>query len=140
MKNQQFPLVTIGIPTYNRADGYLRETLESALAQSYPNLEILVADNCSTDNTKLVVESYKDKRVRYFRHETGLIPNDNFNFCLSQARGYYFLLLHNMIVRFATQARRVVSPDLSFHTRNNNYGFNYAIGGTTLYESITIRG
>ncbi|RPI48187.1 MAG: glycosyltransferase, partial [Betaproteobacteria bacterium] len=38
------PLVSIGIPTYNRADGYLKETLESALAQTYPNMEIVVAD------------------------------------------------------------------------------------------------
>jgi glycosyltransferase involved in cell wall biosynthesis len=93
--NQQFPLVTIGIPTYNRADGYLRETLESALAQTYPNLEIVVADNCSPDNTKTVIESDNDARIQYFRHEHGLIPNDNFNFCLSQARGSYFLLLHD---------------------------------------------
>jgi hypothetical protein len=89
------PLVTIGIPTYNRADGYLQETLESALAQTYPNLEIIVADNCSPDNTRTVVEGYGDSRIRYFRHEPGIKPNDNFNFCLQQAKGAYFLLLHD---------------------------------------------
>jgi len=90
-----FPLVSIGIPTYNRASGYLRETLESALAQTYPNLEIVVADNCSPDNTRAVVEGYGDRRIRYFRHDAGMKPNDNFNFCLQQARGTYFLLLHD---------------------------------------------
>jgi glycosyltransferase involved in cell wall biosynthesis len=89
------PLVTIGIPTYNRASGYLREALESALAQTYPNIEIVVADNCSPDNTRAVVESYADARIRYFRHDPGLKPNDNFNFCLQQARGDYFLMLHD---------------------------------------------
>ena len=87
------PLVSIGIPTYNRADGYLKETLESALAQTYPNVEIVVADNCSPDATRAVVASYADPRIRYFRHEAGIKPNDNFNFCLQQAKGAYFLLL-----------------------------------------------
>ena len=95
MKPEKFPLVTIGIPTYNRANGYLREALESALAQSYPNLEIVVSDNGSTDNTESVVRSYADPRVRYFRQQPPVVPNDNFNFCLSQANGAYFLLLHD---------------------------------------------
>ena len=95
MRPDFFPLVSIGIPTYNRANGYLRETLESALAQTYPSLEIVVADNCSPDNTRAVVEGYGDRRIRYFRHDPGMKPNDNFNFCLQQANGAYFLLLHD---------------------------------------------
>ena len=87
------PIVTIGIPTYNRANGFLRETLESALAQTYQNIEIVVADNCSPDNTREVVAGYSDQRIRYFRHKTGMKPNDNFNFCLQQASGAYFLML-----------------------------------------------
>ncbi|MEX2162808.1 MAG: glycosyltransferase family 2 protein [Sulfuricaulis sp.] len=87
------PIVTIGIPTYNRANGFLRETLESALAQTYQNIEIVVADNCSPDNTREVVAGYSDQRIRYFRHKTGMKPNDNFNFCLQQAHGVYFLML-----------------------------------------------
>ena len=89
------PLVTIAIPTYNRASGYLRQALESALAQTYPNVEIVVSDNCSPDDTEKVVKRYGDSPVRYFRQQTPLTPNDNFNFCLSQARGEYFLLLHD---------------------------------------------
>ncbi len=89
----ELPLVTIGIPTYNRANGYLREALECALAQTYPNIEIVVSDNASPDNTEAVVRSYTDPRIRYFRQAAGLIPNDNFNFCVEQARGQYFLFL-----------------------------------------------
>jgi glycosyltransferase involved in cell wall biosynthesis len=95
MTSASAPLVTIGIPTYNRANGYLREALESALAQTYPNVEIVIADNCSPDNTREVVERYADPRIRYFRHDPGIKPNDNFNFCLRQAKGVYFLLLHD---------------------------------------------
>ncbi|MEX2534104.1 MAG: glycosyltransferase family 2 protein [Trueperaceae bacterium] len=89
------PLVTIGIPTYNRADGYLRQALDSALGQTYPNCEIVVSDNCSSDDTSSLVRSKADERLRYFRHERNIGANNNFNFCLEQARGEYFLLLHD---------------------------------------------
>jgi len=55
----------------------------------------VVADNCSPDATRAVVASYADPRIRYFRHEPGIKPNDNFNFYLQQANGAYFLLLHD---------------------------------------------
>lgn len=95
MTREAGPLVTIGISTYNRADGYLREALESALAQAYPNLEIVVSDNCSSDGTEKLVKSYDDPRIRYFRQRENIGSNNNFNFCLEQARGDYFLLLHD---------------------------------------------
>ncbi len=87
--------VTIGIPTYNRADLYLRQALESALDQTYPHVEIVVSDNGSTDGTQAYVSGLKDPRIRYFRHDEVLTPNGNFNFCLQEARGDYFLLLHD---------------------------------------------
>jgi glycosyltransferase involved in cell wall biosynthesis len=89
------PMVTIGIPTYNRASDYLSHALSSALNQTYHNLDIVVSDNCSTDFTETLVIAHKDSRIRYFRQSTKLTPNDNFNFCLQQAKGSYFLLLHD---------------------------------------------
>lgn len=89
------PLVTIGIPTYNRADGYLRETLASALNQTYQNIEIIVSDNCSTDGTEKLITAFSDPRLNYFRQKTNIGPINNFNFCLEQVRGDYFLLLHD---------------------------------------------
>ena len=89
------PFVTVAIPTYNRSDGYLREALESALAQDYEALEIVVVDNASTDATGTYVTSVADERVRYIRNETNLGVNGNFNACLKHARGEYFLLLHD---------------------------------------------
>jgi glycosyltransferase involved in cell wall biosynthesis len=88
-------LVTIGIPTYNRADGYLKQALESAVNQTYSNIEIIVSDNCSTDHTESLVKSYPDPRIRYFKHDKNIGANNNFNFCLQQAKGDYFLLLHD---------------------------------------------
>ena len=89
------PLVTIGISTYNRAGGYLPHALGSAVAQTYPRLEIVVSDNCSTDDTEAVVAGFAAPRIRYFRQRTNIGANNNFNFCLAQARGAYFLLLHD---------------------------------------------
>ena len=58
-------LVTVGIPNYNGAR-YLEEVLVSLMKQTYKNLEILVSDNCSTDNSVAIVEKLQrqDKRIR----------------------------------------------------------------------------
>jgi glycosyltransferase involved in cell wall biosynthesis len=89
------PLVTIGIPTYNRSNSYLRYSLESALNQTYKNLEIVVSDNCSPDKTKEFVLSYNDERIKYYRHDIPVKPHENANFCVMNAHGEYFLLLHD---------------------------------------------
>jgi glycosyltransferase involved in cell wall biosynthesis len=88
-----YPLVTIGIPTYNRADGFLRDAIQSALDQSYKNVEIIVSDNCSRDNTSNLVNAFKDSRIQYYRHKVNIGANNNFNFCLNQAGGDFFHLL-----------------------------------------------
>lgn len=90
-----WPLITIGIPTYNRAHGTLPLTLESALAQDYPHLEIIVSDNCSTDDTGKVVTSCRDPRLKYIRQPVNIGSNGNYNALLHAARGEYFLLLHD---------------------------------------------
>jgi glycosyltransferase involved in cell wall biosynthesis len=91
------PLVSIGIPTFNRAARYLPQSLESALGQTLADLEVIVSDNCSGDNTEELVTAYRrgDHRLRYFRQARNIGPNANANFCLSRARGKYFLLLHD---------------------------------------------
>jgi glycosyltransferase involved in cell wall biosynthesis len=92
---QPLPVVTIAIPTYNRANSYLHQVITSALIQTYPNIEIIVSDNASTDHTAMVVKGFSDSRIRYFRHDENIGPHNNFNFCLQQAKGIYFLLLHD---------------------------------------------
>jgi glycosyltransferase involved in cell wall biosynthesis len=87
------PLVTVGIPTYNRPDG-LSRTLASIVGQSYKNLQILVSDNCSTDpQVQEVIWQWarKDPRVVGFRQECNAGPIANFHFLLAKASGYYFM-------------------------------------------------
>lgn len=86
------PLVTIAIPTFNRAT-YLAQALRSALNQSHRNIEILVSDNASTDATASVVCDMADPRIRYLRQASNLGMMPNWNACLQEARGSYFLML-----------------------------------------------
>ncbi|WNM60289.1 glycosyltransferase family 2 protein [Candidatus Nitrospira neomarina] len=95
MLHQEKPLVTIAIPTYNRADTYLKHTLHSAINQSYKNLEIIVSDNCSADHTEQVVNEFNDSRIRYEKHSQNIGHFNNFKYCIEQARGDYFLLLQD---------------------------------------------
>ena len=89
------PLVSIAIPTYNRADRYLRQSLESALRQTYPKIEVLVSDNCSVDDTAEFVTGITDRRLKYFRHEQNIGPAENVNSCIAQVKGEYILVLHD---------------------------------------------
>ena len=88
-------MVTIAIPTYNRAGSYLKQTLDSALKQTYRSIEIIVADNCSSDDTEGLVAGMNAPTIQYFKHQTNVGQTNNFNFCLNRAKGEYFLLLHD---------------------------------------------
>jgi glycosyltransferase involved in cell wall biosynthesis len=65
------------------------------LDQTYPNLEIIISDNCSNDGTETLVKSFADSRTRYIKQKKNIGANNNFNYCVEQARGVYFLLLHD---------------------------------------------
>lgn len=87
------PLISVGIPTYNRPEN-LRRTLTEITRQTYQNLEIIVSDNASISNeTRMVVSEFMrgDTRVRYFRQSENQGPGFNFQFVLNQAQGEYFM-------------------------------------------------
>jgi glycosyltransferase involved in cell wall biosynthesis len=76
--NQLFPLVSVLIPTYNRVD-YLVEAIESALKQDYPNFEVVISDNGSTDGTEERIQKYlSNPRIRYYRNEKNLGSGPNY--------------------------------------------------------------
>ena len=91
-KKKELPLVTVGIPVYND-EKYVATAIEDILAQTYDNLEIIIADNCSTDGSESICRSYaaQDARVHYVRHERNTGPQDNFRYLLNQANGVYFM-------------------------------------------------
>lgn len=86
-------LVSIMIPTYNAA-GTIRQTLESILRQSYTNMEIVIVDNASTDNTVEIARQYNDLRLKTIVNETNIGAESNFNKCIELAQGDYIAIYH----------------------------------------------
>jgi len=86
------PLVSIGIPTYNRSKDLL-PVIQSFLRQSYKNIEVIISDNHSTDDTARVCRALakKDARIRYVRQVKGIPAIANFNATLKKAKGEYFM-------------------------------------------------
>ncbi len=86
------PLVSVCIPAYNSAV-YLKRTMESVLCQTYRNIELVVVDDCSKDNTLEVAEALKDPRIRIVKNEKNLGMTGNWNKCLAEAKGDYIKLI-----------------------------------------------
>src|ERR1700733_4133342 len=90
--DSRMPLLTVITPTYNRAE-FLDETIESVLSENFPDLEFLVIDDGSTDNTSSVVEKYGPK-ISYLRHENiGESRTVNKGFRLS--RGQFVIIVNS---------------------------------------------
>lgn len=86
------PKVSVGIPTYNRA-WTLREAIQSVLNQTFHDLELIISDNTSTDNTQELVKSFDDSRIRYIRNKENIGMIANFNQCLRLFTGSYCAFL-----------------------------------------------
>ena len=65
--NNQLPLVSVAMATYNGAK-YIGEQLDSIIHQTYSNVEIVIVDDCSKDNTVAVVEQYQEKYPFIYLH------------------------------------------------------------------------
>jgi glycosyltransferase involved in cell wall biosynthesis len=91
-KRAQTQLVSIGLPVYNGATK-VSAAIEGLLAQTYRNIELIISDNCSTDETQKICGEFavRDKRIKYFRQAENIGAGRNFRFVLEQAQGKYFL-------------------------------------------------
>jgi len=85
------PRVTVGLPVFN-GERYLGLAIDSVLSQTFPDLELVIADNASTDATPDICRRCleRDTRIRYFRKSKNEGAARNYNFTLEQARGEYF--------------------------------------------------
>jgi glycosyltransferase involved in cell wall biosynthesis len=92
MRNGKEPLVSVGIPTYNRPHTLYR-TIESFTKQTYPNIEIIISDNCSPNkDTEEVVREFMahDPRIRFYRQHSNIGMFYNFRFVFEMSCGEYF--------------------------------------------------
>ena len=106
----QVPGVSIGLPVFNGAH-FLAQALDSLLAQTFGDFELIISDNASTDETAAICADYigRDQRIRYFRQQTNIGAPRNWSFVVTVARGRYFkwasgndLCAPDMIERYVT--------------------------------------
>lgn len=90
--NHSKPIVSIGMPVYN-GERFIREALDSLLAQTFTDFELIISDNASTDATESICRNYaeQDPRIRYIRQRENLGALPNFQFVLNEASGEYFM-------------------------------------------------
>ncbi|WGF87024.1 glycosyltransferase family 2 protein [Marinivivus vitaminiproducens] len=113
------PKVSVGIPVYNGAD-YVPIAIRSAIAQTFEDIEIIVLDNASTDDTERVCREMAttDPRIRYERRPENVGAAANYNGCVERATGTYFIwLCHDDILAptYVEQAVAILEsrPDLA---------------------------
>ena len=85
---------SVTIPAYK--DKFLKETIDSVLAQTYPNYEVVIVNDASPYDLDSIVNLYDDRRIRYFKNERNCGAKDvvdNWNICLSHATGDYLICM-----------------------------------------------
>jgi glycosyltransferase involved in cell wall biosynthesis len=115
------PAFTVCMPSYNAAT-IIGATIESLLRQTFADWELLVVDDCSTDETEAVVRGFSDPRIRFSKNEQNLGYVGNFQKCCDLAQGTYAFFLANddilsPLALERTHAAFVMAPDIAIVTR-----------------------
>ena len=136
MKSNHQPLVSIIIATYNRSN-VLKLAIESVLWSTYQNWELIVVDDASTDDTSFVVNSFSDKRIKYFvlKENIGVQSGPN-NEGLKHARGEFIAYLSHDDIWFPDHLENLVSFILK---SNSDWVFSLAFNVIS-NTKITISG
>lgn len=113
-------LGSIIMPSYNTAK-FISETIESVLAQTYPNWELIIVDDCSTDDTDAVVCPYLvDDRIRYIKNEKNSGAAVSRNRALREAKGKWVAFLDSDDLWFPEKLEKQIS-----FMKKNDYHFSY---------------
>ena len=118
-------LVSIIMPSYNTGR-FIKETIESILAQTYPNWELIIVDDCSTDNTDEVVTSFQDNRIRFLKNDVNSGAAISRNRALREAKGKWIAFLDSDDLWLPEKLEKQIS-----FMEQNDYHFSY-----TKYEEI----
>jgi len=125
------PTFSVVIPTYNRAE-LLQRAIRSALNQTFEDFELLIVDDCSTDQTGKVVESFLDERLRYIRHDMNKGAPATRNTGISQARSEYVAFLDDddeYLPNYLAEMSR------AFEGASSEVGFGWCGGRWLTYTS-----
>ena len=113
-------LVSVIMPSYNTGK-FIKETVESVLAQTYTNWELLIVDDCSTDNTDEVMKEYlSDSRVKYFKNEKNSGAAVSRNKALREASGKWIAFLDSDDLWLPNKLQKQIS-----FMEENDYHFSY---------------
>lgn len=119
-------LVSIIMPSYNTAK-YIAESINSVLAQTYSNWELLIVDDCSTDNTDEIVKPFlANERIKYFKNEKNSGAAVSRNKALREAKGKWIAFLDSDDLWLPEKIERQIS-----FMKKHDYKFSY-----TGYEKI----
>lgn len=111
------PLVSVIIPAYNRGH-LIRKAVDSVLNQTYDNIEIIIVDDCSTDNTKEVILNIDDHRVKYLKNETNSGPSYSRNFGIKHSVGDYIAFLDSDDEYYPSKIRKQIDYLLNQDDQN----------------------
>lgn len=124
------PLVTVFITAYN-SEKYISQTIESIINQTYPNIEILIVDDGSTDNTTEIVQSFKDKRIRLLKNEKNMGIPFSRNIGLAKAKGDFIAIIDADDIAYRKRLEKQIiylnkNPDIDvvgtyYKTMGNKY-------------------
>lgn len=120
-------LVSIIMPSYNTAP-YIKETIQSVLNQTYSHWELLIVDDCSTDNTDEAIESIKDSRIKYLKNEKNSGAAISRNKALREAKGQWIAYLDSDDLWMPQKLEKQIA-----FMEQNGYAFSY-----TKYEEIDV--
>ena len=122
-------LVSIIMPSYNTGN-YIASSIRSVQNQTYCNWELLIVDDCSTDDTANIVLSIGDKRIRFYTNPTNSGAAISRNRALREAKGRWIAFLDSDDLWFPTKLEKQIE-----FMEKNHYSFSY-----TNYEEIDERG
>ena len=122
-------LVSIIMPSYNTAP-YIKQTIQSVLDQTYINWELIIVDDCSTDNTNEVVDTIKDCRIHYLKNEKNSGAAISRNKALREAKGQWIAYLDSDDLWMPEKLEKQIK-----FMEENGYVFSY-----TNYEEIDVDG
>ena len=122
-------LVSIIMPSYNTAP-YINETIQSVLNQTYTNWELIIVDDCSTDNTDEVLSEINDERIKYFKNEKNSGAAVTRNRALREAKGQWIAFLDSDDLWMPEKLDKQIN-----FMKENGYIFSY-----TNYEEIDVEG
>ena len=116
LENMHKPLVSVVIATYNRAN-IIGDTIDTILAQTYKNFELIIVDDGSTDKTEEVIHNYGDARIRYFKTDNWGGPARPRNIGIEKARGEYIAFCDDDDLWFSNKLEVCIAQ-----MENNNMG------------------